>query len=45
MHSWWRRGINHLHLVLYIDLETVNAWSDREVVEQWHNLMLRCSRP
>ncbi|GIU05781.1 MULTISPECIES: transposase [unclassified Shewanella] len=29
---------NHLHLVLYIDLETVNAWSDREVVEQWHKL-------
>ncbi|QDO82861.1 transposase [Shewanella psychropiezotolerans] len=27
---------NHLHLVLYIDLETVNTWSDREVVEQWH---------
>ncbi|BAJ03421.1 hypothetical protein [Shewanella violacea] len=27
---------NHLHLVLYIDLDTVNIWSDREVVEQWH---------
>ena len=29
---------NHLHVVLYIDLETVNHWSDREVVEQWHKL-------
>ncbi|PKG58839.1 transposase [Shewanella sp. GutDb-MelDb] len=29
---------NHLHVVLYIDLETVNNWSDREVVEQWHKL-------
>ena len=29
---------NHLHVVLYIDLETANNWSDREVVEQWHNL-------
>ena len=29
---------NHLHVVLYIDLETVNRWSDREVVEQWHKL-------
>ncbi|AQS40325.1 hypothetical protein Sps_05256 [Shewanella psychrophila] len=27
---------NHLHLVLYIDLNTTNTWSDREVVEQWH---------
>jgi len=27
---------NHLHIVLYIDIETVNSWSDREVVEQWH---------
>ncbi|MEZ9820080.1 transposase [Shewanella sp. 10N.286.45.A1] len=29
---------NHLHVVLYIDIETVNNWSDREVVEQWHKL-------
>ncbi|MGS0681536.1 transposase [Shewanella sp. 125m-7] len=29
---------NHLHVVLYIDLETVNSWSDREVIEQWHKL-------
>jgi hypothetical protein len=24
--------------VLYIDLETANGWSDREVVVQWHKL-------
>ncbi|MCL1137832.1 transposase [Shewanella pneumatophori] len=29
---------NHLHVVLYIDLDKVNGWSDREVVEQWHKL-------
>ncbi|ABV88239.1 hypothetical protein [Shewanella pealeana] len=29
---------NHLHVVLYIDLDTVNSWSDREVVEQWQKL-------
>lgn len=29
---------NHLHVVLYINLDTENSWSDREVVEQWHNL-------
>ncbi|ACJ29459.1 Conserved hypothetical protein [Shewanella piezotolerans WP3] len=29
---------NHLHVVLYIDLDTVNSWSDRKVVEQWHKL-------
>lgn len=27
---------NHLHLVLCIDIEKVNKWSDREVVVQWH---------
>ena len=27
---------NHLHLVLRIDIELANNWSDREVVEQWH---------
>ncbi|ACJ29440.1 Conserved hypothetical protein [Shewanella piezotolerans WP3] len=27
-----------MHLVLYIDLDTVNNWSDRKVVEQWHKL-------
>jgi hypothetical protein len=27
---------NHLHIVLYIDVDKVNQWSDRDVVEQWH---------
>jgi len=27
---------NRLHIVLHIDIDTVNEWSDREVVEQWH---------
>ena len=29
---------NHLHLVLRIDIELANSWSDRKVVEQWHQL-------
>ncbi|MCL1049977.1 transposase [Shewanella abyssi] len=29
---------NHLHLVLKIDIELANNWTDREVVEQWHQL-------
>ncbi|EGM71231.1 transposase [Shewanella sp. HN-41] len=29
---------NHLHVVLCIDIETANRWSDREVLEQWHKL-------
>ncbi|ACA88554.1 transposase [Shewanella woodyi] len=29
---------NHLHLVLQIDIELANRWTDREVVEQWHQL-------
>ena len=29
---------NHLHVVLHIDIEQVNAWSGREVVLQWHKL-------
>ncbi|MCL1050779.1 transposase [Shewanella abyssi] len=29
---------NHLHLVLRIDIELANNWTDREVVEQWHQL-------
>lgn len=29
---------NHLHVVLHIDVEQVNAWSDRDVVLQWHKL-------
>ncbi|MCL1050200.1 transposase [Shewanella abyssi] len=27
---------NHLHIVLHIDVDKVNQWSDRDVVEQWH---------
>ncbi|QFU23819.1 transposase [Shewanella eurypsychrophilus] len=29
---------NHLHLVLQIDIYQANGWSDREVVERWHQL-------
>ncbi|MBO2592027.1 transposase [Shewanella algae] len=29
---------NHLHLVLHVDIETANRWTDREVLEQWHKL-------
>ena len=29
---------NHLHVVLRIDIESANRWTDREVVEQWHLL-------
>ncbi|NMH63820.1 transposase [Shewanella salipaludis] len=29
---------NHLHVVLRIDLDTANRWSDAEVLEQWHKL-------
>jgi len=29
---------NHLHVVLHIDLEQVNVWSDRDIVQQWHKL-------
>jgi hypothetical protein len=29
---------NHLHVVLRIDIETANRWSDIEVLEQWHKL-------
>ncbi|MBV7317646.1 transposase, partial [Shewanella sp. NIFS-20-20] len=29
---------NHLHVVLRIDIDSVNGWSDRQVVEQWHKL-------
>ncbi len=27
---------NHLHLVLRMDVEKVNSWLDKTVVEQWH---------
>ncbi|NRB23282.1 transposase [Shewanella sp.] len=29
---------NHLHVVLKIDIFQVNSWTDREVVEHWHQL-------
>ena len=29
---------NHLHLVLRIDIELANRWSDKEVVGQWHQI-------
>lgn len=29
---------NHLHVVLHIDVEQANAWTDRDVVLQWHKL-------
>ncbi|OBT08542.1 transposase [Vibrio sp. UCD-FRSSP16_10] len=29
---------NHLHVVLCIDIETANKWTDREVLIQWHKL-------
>jgi len=29
---------NHLHLVLRVDIEKANCWTDREVLEQWHKL-------
>ena len=29
---------NHLHLVLRIDIYEANGWTDREVVEHWHQL-------
>ncbi|CAM2898047.1 transposase [Vibrio rarus] len=29
---------NHLHVILRIDVDTANQWTDREVLEQWHLL-------
>ncbi|KPN75562.1 transposase, partial [Shewanella sp. Sh95] len=29
---------NHLHVVLRVDIEAANRWTDREVLEQWHKL-------
>ncbi len=29
---------NHLHVVLRVDIDSVNAWSDREVAVHWHQL-------
>ena len=29
---------NHLHVVLRVDIDCTNRWTDREVLEQWHKL-------
>ncbi|MGL4220320.1 MAG: transposase [Shewanella sp.] len=29
---------NHLHVVLRVDIDSANCWTDREVLEQWHKL-------
>ncbi|KEK29756.1 hypothetical protein [Shewanella xiamenensis] len=29
---------NHLHVVLRVDIDSANGWTDREVLEQWHKL-------
>ena len=29
---------NHLHVVLRVDIDCANRWTDREVLEQWHKL-------
>lgn len=29
---------NHYHLVLHVDIEKANSWSDKEVIEHWTNL-------
>ncbi|OBT09440.1 transposase [Vibrio sp. UCD-FRSSP16_10] len=29
---------NHLHVILHIDVDSVNGWTDREVIEHWHLL-------
>ncbi|MGL4220213.1 MAG: transposase, partial [Shewanella sp.] len=29
---------NHLHVVLRVDIDSANRWTDREVLEQWHRL-------
>ena len=29
---------NHTHMVLFIDQNTAKAWSNKEVIERWHNL-------
>lgn len=33
---------NHYHVVLYVDAETANGWSMREVIEHWHALFKGC---
>lgn len=29
---------NHTHVVLHVNAEKANCWSDREVIERWHQL-------
>ncbi|OBT09397.1 transposase [Vibrio sp. UCD-FRSSP16_10] len=29
---------NHLHVILRVDIDTANNWTDREVLEHWHLL-------
>lgn len=29
---------NHLHLVLKVDIYEANSWTDKDVVEHWHQL-------
>ena len=29
---------NHVHLVLFVDRDTADAWQPREVIERWHRL-------
>ncbi|MBO1518786.1 transposase [Oceanisphaera pacifica] len=29
---------NHLHVVLHVDMDKVQRWSDKKVVKQWHGL-------
>jgi hypothetical protein len=31
--------------VLWINIETANCWTDREVLEQWHKLLTRLNIP
>jgi hypothetical protein len=30
---------NHTHVVLCVDVEKAEAWTDVEVVEHWHTLL------
>ena len=29
---------NHLHVVLLLDVEKANAWTDKEIIERWHQI-------
>jgi hypothetical protein len=30
--------LNHLHLVLRVDIFEANTWTDKDIVEHWHQL-------